>query len=93
MPEAVPYAVGSKTVAMAGTPEALTNRDIRCGAVVIVAKATNTGVVYIVDPATGDRFPSDGLAPGERVEVRVHDPRVVRVDVSVSGEGVDWMAV
>ncbi|KKN71173.1 hypothetical protein LCGC14_0423360 [marine sediment metagenome] len=91
--EGIAVAVGAKTVAAAGTPEALTTREIECSAVVIAAETTNTGVIYIVDETTdGNNFPTDGLAAGETITLPVTDPRKIRIDASVSTDGVSWLA-
>lgn len=86
--------VDSKTVTTADTPEALTARDILCQAVLIRAKAANTGVVYVVDLATtSKKFPVDGLEPEEYIILPITNPALIKIDVSVNGEGVDWVAV
>lgn len=90
----MPVYVDSKTVAAAGTPEVLTTRDIQCVSVLIRAKDSNTGVVYVVDSVTNTKkFPAAGLLPGESVTLPLTDPANVSIDVSVNGEGVDWVAV
>lgn len=87
-------AVDSKTVATAGAPEPLTTRDVVCSSVIVRAKADNTGVVYIVDDETPTKkFPADGLAPKEAITVPIQSPSAIQIDVSVNGEGVDWLAV
>jgi len=92
--ETTPIAVDSKTVAVAGTPEALTTREINCSSVQIRAKAANGGVVYVVDNTTdAKKYPADGLAAGESITLPINDPRAIEIDVSVNTEGVDWIAV
>ena len=86
--------VNSKTVAAAITPEALTATSTPCSAVIVYAKAANTGVVYIVDTVTvAQKFPVDGLKPREWLTIPVSNVAAVKVAVSVNGEGVDWLAV
>jgi hypothetical protein len=91
--EGISVAVGEQTVAAAGTPEALTTREIECSAVIVAAETTNTGVIYIVDSdADANVFPKDGLAAGETITLPVTDPRKIRIDASVSTDGVSWLA-
>ncbi len=85
---------GEKTVAAAGTAEALSAAK-RVKALTIVAKAGNTGQVYIggsdVDSST-----NDGLDAGEAVTFEAGgwmDLADIYVDAGVNGEGVDFYAV
>ena len=90
MAEAIPIAVDSKTVAAAGTAEALTTRDISCSALFLLPKAANTGDVFIVDLTTESQtliIPTAGLA------LPISNPSLVKIDVSVNEEGLDWVAV
>lgn len=92
--------ISSKTVTTAGTPEALAvNADIVpdswIGTSTIVrAKKANTGKVYVLANNTSTtKWPEDdGLLAEEAVTIPI-DPRQLRIDVSVNGEGVDWLAV
>lgn len=94
MPESGAYAVDIKSVAVAGTPEFLTTRDVLCSTVIIYADDDNTGVVYVVDPITPTKkFPPDGLRAGRWIIVPCTNPRTLRIDVSVSGEQVGWYAI
>ena len=88
-------AVDSKTVTTAGTPEALTTRDIGgCVTVILRGDENNTGVYFIVDDENDAlKFPEEGLAATKSIIVPISDPRRIRVDVSVSGEEVNWMAI
>ena len=87
-------AIDTKSITSAGTPEVLTTRSVPCEAVLLTAKSTNAGVIYVVDTEnTTKKFPSGGLAPGDAVTLPVTNVAVVWVDCSVSGESVDWVAV
>ena len=86
---------GDKTVAAAGTAEALGTAQ-RVRSITVVAKDNNTGRVYVggSDVAT---TVNRGLGAGD---VLTHtsaggwfDLADVYVDVDVSGEGVDYYAV
>lgn len=86
---------GAKTVASAGTAEALVGASRRVKSVVIVAKSGNTNRVYLggsdVDSAT-----SGGLGAGESItleSVGWLDLVEIYLDVGVNGEGVDFYAV
>jgi len=86
--------VDAKTITTAGTPEALTDRTIVCSAVTIRAKSDNTGVVYICDDSDNTKlFPASGLDARESITLPIQNPAAVTIDVSVSGDGVDWIAV
>lgn len=85
------YAVDSKTVTVAGTPEALTTDEIECTSVYLIAKGTNTGAnVYIVDPVTDAKTIP---VPAGGITVVITDPRRIRVDVDTSGDIVLWLAM
>ena len=89
-----PITADSKTVTAAGTPEFLTTDSVPCSAVIVRAKDANTGVVYIVD--SGDntkKYPGAGLPAGETITLPIGNPAKIKIDVSVSAEGVDWLAV
>ena len=91
-----PVAISSeKTVAAAGTAEALVAADQRVKSVTIIAKVGNTGNVYVggedVDSST-----NDGLAPGDSLKQKAAnwlDLNDIFLDVDTNGEGVDFYAV
>ncbi len=88
--EVINIAVDTKDVSAAGTPEALTTRDILCASVFIIPKAANTNPVFIADDATDTKLvtiPTGGLT------VPINDPRLITIDVTTNGEGVEWMAI
>lgn len=82
--------VDSKTVATAGTPEALTTREIRCGSVFILPKSANTGDVELCDNITTSQ---QLVIPASGITLPINDPASILIDVTVNGEGVDWVAV
>lgn len=85
-----PIYVDSKTVSSAGTPEALTTREIQCSSVFIQPLSTNCDSVYIVDSVTGSKtltIPSSGIS------VPVQNPALIKIDVGTNDEGVEWLAV
>ena len=80
----------TKTVTAASTPEALTTREIHCTSVFMLPLAANTNPVFVVDtltPATRTTIPSAGMT------LPIGDPRLISVDVTTNGEGVEWVAV
>lgn len=86
---------GAKTVAAAGTAEALSTTE-RVKSVLVLAKVANTGTVFLggsdVDSST-----NGGLAPGDSIRITPSkiwmDLADVFIDVSVNGEGVDFYAI
>ena len=87
---------GTKAVTAAGTAERLvavaSNVSVRSA--VVVAKEGNAGLVYVGNSeVSGSNTPP--LNPGDALELGGHDPfnlADVYLDVSVSGEGVDYVA-
>jgi hypothetical protein len=82
---------GSKTVTSAGTAEALAASG-KYSSLVIIAKAANTGQVFVggSDVASGTNA---GLDSGDSLRLASAKGYVlsdVYLDVSVSGEGVDF---
>ena len=90
MAESIAIAVDSKTVTTAGTAEALTTRDITCSSIFLLPKSGNGGDVLLADLTTESQtiiIPTAGLS------LPISNPALIRVDVSVNGEGLDWIAV
>ncbi len=88
---------GSKTVAAAGTRERLVavTANISVKAVTVVAKESNTGVVYLGNDGVASNN-TPGLNPGDSLKISADEPfnlSDVYLDVSVSGEGVDYCAM
>ena len=86
---------GAKTVAVAGTAEAMVGASQRVKSVVIIAKSGNTNQVYVggsdVNSAT-----NGGLAAGESITVEAVawlDLADIYLDVGFAGEGVDFYSV
>ena len=84
---------GQKTVTSAGTAEAVLTGS-RATELLLIALSTNTGRVYYggsdVDSST-----QEGLVAGASIRItshRVFDVGDIFIDVSVSGEGVDFIA-
>jgi hypothetical protein len=85
---------GEKTVAAAGTAEALAPTE-RVKAVVVTAKDGNTGQVYVGGSDIASAT-NDGISPGDSLEIPAVnwlDLADVFVDADTSGEGVDYYAV
>jgi hypothetical protein len=86
--------VGELAVSATGTAEAISStRLIR--SILIIAKAANTGQVYIggADIATAT---NDGLDAGQSIEFSWAggmDMALIFVDVDTNGEGVDFYAL
>ncbi len=84
-----------KTVTTAGTAEALSATSQRMRNLTIIAKASNTGQVYVGGSDVSSSS-NDGLAPGDSLEIPVDswlDLADIYVDVDTNGEGVDFYAV
>jgi hypothetical protein len=88
---------GTKAVAAAGTRERLVAlaQNISVKAVTLVAKQGNTGPVYAGnDTVANNNTPP--LNPGDAVSISADEPfnlSDLYLDVSVSGEGVDYCAL
>ena len=82
--------VDSKTVTAAGTPEALTTREITCTSVFLLTKVANTGNVLLVDFTTNTK---QFLIPPAGITLPIGNPALINIDVSVNAEGLDWIAV
>ena len=85
---------GEKTVAAAGTAEAISGAK-RVKALTIVAKSGNTGQVYVGGSDVASST-NDGLDAGEVVSFESDgwmDLKDIFVDAGVNGEGVDFYAV
>ncbi len=88
---------GTKTVAAAGTRERLVAlaQNVSVKAVTLVAKQSNTGVVYAGnDTVANNNAPP--LNPGDAVRISGDEPFNLSdlfLDVSVSGEGIDYCAL
>ena len=86
---------GQKTVAAAGTAEALGTAKIQ-GPLMVKALDTNTGIVAIGNDGAGDVTTSNGLrlAAGEVVVFdHVSSLAAIFVDAAVNGEGVSWASL
>jgi hypothetical protein len=86
---------GQKTVAAAGTAEALGTAKIQ-GPLMVKALDTNTGIVAIGNDGAGDVTTSNGLrlAASEVVVFdHVSSLAAIFVDAAVNGEGVSWASL
>ena len=86
---------GQKTVAAAGTAEALGTALIH-GPLMVKGLLSNGGNVYIGNDGAGDVTSSNGieLAAGDAVVFdHVSSLSALIVDVAVNGEGVSWIAL
>ena len=84
--------VDSKTVAAAGTPEALTDRDLGVRtSVFILPKSGNGGDLLLVDDTTPAT--KTFIVPTSGITLPIGNPALIQIDVSVGGEGCDWIAV
>ncbi len=88
--EVINVAVDTKDVAAAGTPEALTTREIQGTSVFIIPKAANTGAMFIADDTTDSKLVT---IPTGGITLPILDPRLITIDSAVNGEGVEWMCV
>ena len=84
-----------KTVTAAGTSEALSSTSQRVKSLSVIAKADNTGQVYIGGSDVASTT-NGGLAPGDSLiipAVNWLDLNDVYIDVDVSGDGIDFYSV
>ncbi len=86
---------GSKTVTAAGTAEALAASGIY-NQISIVAKDNNTGFVYVGGSDVASTT-NRGMSSGDTLNItprpgKTLDLAKIYIDVSVSGEGVDFYA-
>ena len=86
---------GQKTVAAAGTAEALGSQAIN-GPLMVKALTTNTNLVYLGNDGTPDVASGTGL-PLQSGEVVIFEwvgsLATLYVDSAVNGEGVAWLAL
>ena len=85
---------GEKTVTASGTAEALASAN-RIKSVAIIAKAGNTGQVYVGGSDVASAT-NDGLDAGETLAIEAVgwlDLANLYIDVDTNGEGVDFYAV
>jgi hypothetical protein len=84
---------GQKNVTTAGTRVALTSGSQVYKKITIVAKTTNTGLIYVgdstVDSTHGLILPAGGCSP----DLEFVNTNAIYIDSSVSGEGVSWVGV
>ncbi len=88
---------GSKTVTAAGTRERLisTANNVSAKSVTIVAKESNTGLVYVGDDTVASSN-SPNLNPGDSIKIDDDGPfnlSDIYLDVSVAADGVDYWAM
>lgn len=86
---------GQKTIAAAGTAEALGEAPVG-GPLLVKALAANTGKVYVGNDGAGDVSSTNGfeLSPGDPVVFQfVSNLANIRVDAAVNGEGVSWICL
>lgn len=85
---------GEKTITAAGTAEAISAAN-RIKSVAIIAKAGNTGQVYVGGSDVASAT-NDGLDAGETLSIEAVgwlDLANLYIDVDTNGEGVDFYAV
>ena len=84
-----------KTVASAGTAEALVGASQRVLSLTVVAKTSNTGRVYIGGSDVTSST-NDGLEPGDVMTISAEnwlDLNDIYIDADNDGEGVDFYSV
>ena len=89
------FLAAEKTVTTAGTAEAIAAASQRVKSLTLIAKAGNTGQVYVGGSDVGSST-NDGLAPGDSLVIPAVgwlDLNEVYIDVDTNGEGVDYYAV
>lgn len=83
------FVCGNFDVTVAGTAEAMPNTHVL--EVVIQAKSTNTGLIYVGGSSVSS---TDGieLSAGQSMSFQVTNLNKLWLDASVSGDGVKWTA-
>ena len=88
----------AKTVAAAGTAEALDTIGSRFTAIVIKAKVSNTGAIFVGGSDVASTT-NDGLDPGETLAFETGSRSAafvltdIYIDSEISADGVDFWAV
>lgn len=88
------FATGRKTVTTAGTAEQMTSQAIPDGfGVVIKAISTNTGRVRVGNSKANAESATTAFTLGsnESITLKISNLNLVWLDVTVSGEGVEWI--
>lgn len=81
----------SKTVTVSGTRVQFT--AISCFEVIVVAKASNTGYIYVGNSTVSSTTYIQRLSSGEAAVLSVVDSSEIYIDASVSGEGVNFTVI
>jgi len=86
------FETGSTAVTAAGTAEQLDSYRIPNElTVLLAAKASNTGYIYVGESKAKAEAHHIELGPGGMVELNVDNVHDVWVDSSVNGEAVGWI--
>jgi len=93
LPDPAPsIVVGSKAIAVAGVAEQLDSVAIRPGhKVILKARRTNTGYCYPGATAAIAQARHFEIPKNNAIEISVDNLNRIYVDVSVSGEYVEWL--
>ncbi|QLG69737.1 MAG: hypothetical protein CH104c_0506 [Candidatus Woesebacteria bacterium] len=59
--------------------------------VVVRARQTNTGLIYIAKNLYASKVAPFRLSPGEAIELRIKDLSQILVGAEVSGDAVNWI--
>ncbi|MDD4721876.1 MAG: hypothetical protein PHR07_03920 [Acidaminococcaceae bacterium] len=78
-------------VTTATTREALAAHA--CREVIIIAKDTNTGYIYIGGSDVSATVYGAKLAAGDSITIPISNTNLIYMDASVSGEGISYLAV
>lgn len=82
---------GVVNVTTAGTKVQLS--DIACREVIIIAKRTNTGYIYVGGNTVSSTSYGAELAAKDSITIPVNNVNKIYIDSSVSGEGISYVAV
>jgi len=82
---------GVVNVTTAGTRVQLS--DIACREVIIIAKRTNTGYIYVAGDTVSSTSYGAELAAKDSITIPVNNVNKIYIDSSVSGEGISYVAV
>jgi len=85
---------GCKDITSAGTPERITDQDIKTAQILFQAKPANTGYIYIgFDENMSSTRYGACLSAESIVVIPINNLNKVWIDSSVNGEGLSYIAL
>jgi len=85
---------GVKTITAAGTPERISDQDVKIAQIMITALRTNTGYIYIgFDEFVSSTDYGKELMARDFVVIPIDNLHKLWMDSSVNGEGISYILV